>query len=137
MGLEKDYMERELKRLVLMLTGLIEKATGLKANNAIAEIPELNETLEKEFGLTLESLSQMTESELQQKAETIHGSALEKLSELVYTLITNPELPDQSEYYNKALLRSKAIFLIDYLNDHTDTFSLQRMNMKMVLQNSY
>lgn len=128
MGLEKDYMERELKKLVLMLTGLIEKTSGLSAKNSKETIQNIDTTFQNQFGFTLKELSEMSDSDLLERTENLHPSALDKLTELLFTLVTKQTLTDIDPK-----LAHKTIVIIDYLNDHSDTFSLQRMQMRSVL----
>ncbi|GAA4281637.1 hypothetical protein [Gaetbulibacter aestuarii] len=133
MGLEKDFMERELKKLVLLLTGLIEQVGGLSSKNANETLPDIDSTIQKEFGFTLRDLSKMGDKDLLENAENLHPSALEKLSELLFTLVTNDAFSKIVTDIDKNELAHKTIVIIDFLNDQSDTFSLQRMQMRAVL----
>ena len=127
-------MERELKKLVLMLTGLIEKTSGLSAKNSKETIQNIDTTFQNQFGFTLKELSEMSDSDLLERTENLHPSALDKLAELLFTLVTNDSFSEFNSDLNKNQLARKAMFFIDYLNDHSDTFSFQWMQMKTTLQ---
>jgi hypothetical protein len=54
MEVEKDLILREIQKLTLILTSLINKIGGLNSNNAKSGIEETNEVLKSEFDLTLQ-----------------------------------------------------------------------------------
>ena len=134
MKVEKDFIKREIQKLTLLLSTLIEKISGLNSNNAESGIKEINEALQSEFDLTLQSLTQMENSELLKQVEKLHESHTEKLAELMYQIVIKAELPDSNEDYDKRKIARKAILLIDFLNEKSYTFSMNRMNIKNVLQ---
>lgn len=137
MKVEKDFIEREIQKLNLLLTTLIEKISGLNSNNAKSGIAEVNETLKSEFDLTLQDLTQMENSELVKQVEKLHESHTDKLIELMYQIVIKAELPVSNEDYDKRKIALKTILLIDFLNEKSNTFSMKRMNIKNVLHNLY
>ena len=134
MKVEKDLILREIQKLTLILTSLINKIGGLNSNNAKSGIKETNEVLKSEFDLTLRSISQMENSELLKHIEEFHKIHIEKLTELMYKIVIKTELPDLSENYDKNKIAQKIILLIDFLNEKTKVFSIKRMNIKNALQ---
>jgi len=134
MEVEKDLILREIQKLSLFLTSLIEKIGGLNSNNAISGIEEINVALKSEFDLTLRDLTQMENFELVKQVEKLYDSHTEKLAELMFEIVMKTELPDLSEDYDKMKIAQKAILLIDFLNEKSNTFSMKRMNIKNALQ---
>jgi len=113
MEVEKDLILREIQKLSLFLTSLIEKIGGLNSNNAISGIEEINVALKSEFDLTLRDLTQMKNFELVKQVEKLYDSHTEKLAELMFEIVMKTELP---------------------LNEKSNTFSMKRMNIKNALQ---
>ncbi len=134
MKIEKDFIKREIQKLTLLLISLIEKINSLNSSNASSGIEEINEALKSEFDLTLRNLTRMGNSELLKQVEKLHESHIEKLAELMYEIVIKAELPDLNEDYDKQKIARKAILLIDFLNEKSNTFSMKRMNIKNVLQ---
>lgn len=136
MGIEKDFIQREIQKLVLLLNDLIIKASGLNANNIKNDILVINEALENEFDLSLKKLSQIKSTEFISVIKNLHESHIEKLAELIYTFNIKVKPIKLEENYNKKEIAKKGVVLIDYLNENSKIFSLQRMNMKKSLQQS-
>ena len=134
MEIENDFIKREIQRLNLLLTSLIEKISGINLNSAKSGIEETNEALKSEFDLTLTDFTQMENSEFLKRIKKLHESHTEKLLELIYEIVIKTELPDLSDDYNKMKIAQKGILIIDFLNEETNTFSINRMNIKNALQ---
>ena len=98
---EKDFIKREIQKLNLLLTTLIEKISGLNSNNAKSGLEEVNEALKSEFDLTLRNLTQMENSELVKQVEKLQESHTEKLAELMYQIVIKAELPDSNQDNDK------------------------------------
>jgi hypothetical protein len=52
MEVEKDFIKREIQKLLLLLNSLIGKISGINSNNAGSEIGDINEALKNEFDLS-------------------------------------------------------------------------------------
>ena len=133
MSIEKDFIQREIQRLNLLLTGLIKKVKGLQLNNSPIEIEKTNEVLKSEFNLSLKKLSTIKNSELLKRISELNESHTEKLTELMYEIVINNELPEITEYYDKKKIAENTLLIIDFLNKNSTNFSMNRMSIANVL----
>lgn len=134
MAVERDFIKREIEKLVLVLTSLIDKMSRLKSGNTQNSIEEVNQTLKSAFDLTLEDFNEMESQDFLKKITNLHESHIEKLIELLYTIVLSTELTEVNRNYNKAMLSEKAVLLIDFLHENSTTFSVERMTIKNELQ---
>lgn len=125
---EKDYIQREIQRLTLLLTKLIGKALRLKTEDFEQGILKIESDLKTEFDLTLREIAEMENSVLTVKINGLDEQHLEKLVELTSVLVENL----QGEFGKK--LARKGIVILDYLDSSSRTFSLKRMELKNTLQ---
>jgi hypothetical protein len=132
MEVEKDFIKREIQRLTLLLSALIEKISGLSSKNTKSGIEEVNKALKNEFDLTLLKITKMNNSNLLKHITELHESHIEKLAELMHEIVLKIELSDSN--YNKREIALKGILLINFLNEKSKTFSLKRRNIKNTLQ---
>jgi hypothetical protein len=126
----KDYLEREIERLSVLLIGLIEKISGSKSENTQDELDEVSQALKGELDLSVSEISQIESSELLNHLSNLQESHIQQLVELLYQLYVKSEQLDM----NKSKIAEKAILLIDYLNENSNIFSLERMDMKNELK---
>lgn len=124
----KDYIQREIQRLTLLLTKLIGKALRLKTEDFEQGILKIESDLKTEFDLTLREIAEMENSVLTVKINGLDEQHLEKLVELTSVLVENL----QGEFGKK--LARKGIVILDYLDSSSRTFSLKRMELKNTLQ---
>lgn len=126
----KDYLEREIERLSVLLIGLIEKISGSKSENTQDDLDEVSQALKGELDLSVSEISQIESSELLNHLSNLQESHIQQLVELLYQLYVKSEQLDM----NKSKIAEKAILLIDYLNENSNIFSLERMDMKNELK---
>ena len=126
----KDYLMREIERLSVLLIGLIEKISGSKSENTQDELDEVSQALKGELDLSVSEISQIESSELLNHLSNLQESHIQQLVELLYQLYVKSEQLDM----NKSKIAEKAILLIDYLNENSNIFSLERMDMKNELK---
>lgn len=125
---EKDYIQREIQRLTLLLKKLIGKALGIKSNDFEQEIQNIESDLKNEFDLTLREISEMENSELTKKISGLNEQHLEKLAELIKVVSEN----SQNDFGKK--IAKKGIVILEYLDNNSKTFSIKRMELKNTLQ---
>lgn len=133
MKVEKDLIKREIQKINLFLTTLIEKVSGLNLNTVKNGMEEINEDFNKFFKLTLKDFSEIENVELLKKLKTLDESHIEKLIHILYEVVIKAEIIDFKNY-NKVKIAKKGVFLIDFLNEKSTTFSIDRMNKKNKLQ---
>ena len=125
---EKDYIQREIQRLTLLLSKLIGKALGLETMDFEQEFQNIESDLKNEFDLSLTEISKMGDLELAEKLNELDKVHLEKLAELITVLVNSPQI----EFGNG--LAKKGIVILDFLDNDSKTFSLKRMELKNTLQ---
>jgi hypothetical protein len=126
----KDYLMREIERLSVLLIGLIEKISGSKSENTQDNLDEVSQALKCELDLSISEISQIESSELLNHLSNLQESHIQQLVELLYQLYVKSEQLNM----NKSKIAKKAILLIDYLNEKSNIFSLERMDMKNELK---
>jgi len=125
---EKDYIQREIQRLTLLLRKLIGKALGIKSNDFEQGMQNIESDLKDEFDLTLRDISEMEESELTEKINGLNEQHLEKLAELINAVAENSQ-----NDFGKEIAR-RGIVILNYLDNNSKTFSFERMELKNTLQ---
>jgi hypothetical protein len=130
MGIEKDFIKREVEKLNLLLTGLIDKTKVAKPNDVKKTIDEINEALKENFNLSLHEISSIENDEFLGRLSNYDEILLEKLAELLYEIIQNPDSATLSQDFEKNSISKKAIVLINYIDSISTTFSLKRMQIK-------
>ncbi|AUS05226.1 hypothetical protein [Pseudotamlana carrageenivorans] len=134
MEVEKDLIKREIQRLTLMLSGLVEKISGLNPNSAKGGIDEVNNALKSQFDLSLEDITEMSASDVIKNISNLHESHIEKIAELIHEIILKIESSDVDLKFEKTKIAEKGIIIIDFLNENSNTFSMKRMHIKTALQ---
>jgi len=126
----KDYLEREIEKLSLMLVSLIEKVTGLNANTASDELDKIDTTLQGELDLNLVKIGEMESEEFLDYISTLHEAHLNYLAELLYRLVLKTESLKLNQKLDTPKIAKKAILLINILDQKSKTFSMERLQMK-------
>ena len=129
-----DFILREIQKLSLFLKKLIQEVTGINSNDVEIGINQTSEALKAQFDLSIREIIELNNNELIVKISSLHETHIEKLAELINEIVKKLS-QDKKEYgFDRKELASKAIVLIEYLDNKSDTFSIARMNLKNVLQ---
>ena len=131
---ENDFLKIEVQKLVFALMKLIDKTVSADINNFEAVVFETNKKIEEYFGLSINEISDATNSDLIQKTEGLHIEHLEKLIELLYHTIQKSKEFDIEMNFKNNGLSNKLILLIDLADNRSKSFSVERMNMKKQLE---
>lgn len=126
----KDYLEREIEKLSVLLISLIQKVTGLSSNSVSDELDEIDTSLQSELDLNLSKISEMETEEFLDHISSLHLSHIEHLSELLYRLVLKMDSSNLEQNYDNSNIAEKAILLIDVLDEKSKTFSMKRLQMK-------
>ncbi len=127
---ENDFLKREIQKLTMVIAKLIGETISADINNFETVVSKSDEKLGGYFGLSLKEISKTKDSELMEKVKNIHEVHLEKLIELMFQTI------QKSEEFNAQLnieineLSKKLLLMIDFANEKSNSFSVERMNMK-------
>lgn len=130
---EKDFLLREVHRLTLFLKQLISKIKGLDGDDE-AGINQLNEALKSEFDLSLREVSELCNEDLLKRVQSMNETHIEQLIKLIFELVKKISDNDETINLDKSELIKKNILIINLLDDNSNTFSLERMNMKIALE---
>lgn len=125
---DRDYIQREIQRLTLLLQKLIENTIGIKSDNIELTMNYIESELKNEFDLTIREISELNDSELTEKIIGINEQHLENLVELIEVLTGN------LEHDLSTNIARKGIVILEYLDANSPTFSFKRMELKKTLQ---
>lgn len=128
---EKDFIEREIKKLVLFLTKLIGRVELLSSKKVEKELSELDISLKNKFNFTLLEIIEMENFSFTACISKLHESHIEKLAELIYVVVKKTK---NSKVYNTKELATKGVLALEHLNEKSTTFSISRMQLKKNLQ---
>ena len=130
----KDFLEREIEKLNLMILKLISLISKSNPNDFENDIKETDEFLKTNFDLTIGEISTMSNSNFIEKIRDLHESHTDKLVELLFEIIQKMDSNETEQGFNKHHLIEKSLLLIEYIDNHSTTFSVSRLNIKNTLQ---
>lgn len=130
---ENDYIKREIQKLSLILMNLFNKMVSADLNNVEAVMLETSEKLNEYFSLSLNEIARIGNSNLIRKIESFHEEHLEKLIELIYKTLQKSDEFNVELGFEKKESSNKLSLMIDFENEKSKSFSVERMNMKSQL----
>lgn len=133
MDQEKDYIKREIQKLTFALKKLIDKIVSSDVNNFEVTTIETNEKLKEHLGLSLEEIARSENLKLRDKMVTYHDDHLETLIEILFKIIQKSQEFNVELNFDKKELSKKLLLMIDFANEKSKSFSVERMNMKTQL----
>ena len=84
--------------------------------------------------MSIREIIEINDNELIRKIDCLNETTIEKLAELLNEIVKKLSQKENENEVDRKKLARKAIVLIEYLDDKTNTFSITRMNLKNVLQ---
>ncbi|MBI6119312.1 hypothetical protein [Salegentibacter maritimus] len=130
----KDFLEREIQKLSLLLNSLLNELSGIKPEEQDKTLEEINTALKAEFRISIKDISNLDQAELITKLKKIHHTNLDKMVELYYLMIQNSEESRFQKLLSKPKTIDNIIFLLDYAEKQSSIFSYERMNLKTALR---
>ena len=130
----KDFIEREIQKLTLMMINLINQISGANINDFEIGIKATNEALKGQLDLTIGEILNMQNSTLIEKISDLQKVHIEKLVEILYEVIKKNDLIETGKIYDGNKLTEKTLLLLEHIDKNSTTFSLKRLNLKNVLQ---
>ena len=130
----KDFLEREIEKLNLMILKLIILISKSNPNDFENDIKETDEFLKTNFDLTIGEISTMSNSNFIEKIRDLHESHTDKLVELLFEIIQKMDSIETEQGFNKHQLIEKSLLLIEYIDNNSTTFSVSRLNIKNTFQ---
>ena len=134
MGLEKDFIKREIQKLTILLESLIGSLNNTNPNSIDLEIEKINEALKTEFNITIEEIIELNDTDTILKFNNFHQDHIEKISELLIAFIKKVNQLEHQNTIKQKKLAHKAILLFNILDKQSKTFSIVRMHQKKELQ---
>ena len=131
---EKDTLLREIQRLTLLLKILISKVVDTEPNDIDVAVEETDAVLKSTFDLSLNAISIMPNDDFKRVIKDLNEEHVERLTELIFEVLKKAKQTDKTTDFNTKELIKKNILLINFLDEKSDVFSMQRMAMKNVLQ---
>ncbi|WP_282148309.1 hypothetical protein [Algibacter lectus] len=131
---EKDTLLREIQRLTLLLKTLISKVVDIEPNDIDVAVEETDTVLKSTFDLSLNAISIMPNDDFKSVIKDLNEEHVERLTELIFEVLKKAKQTDKTIGFNTIELIKKNILLINFLDENSDTFSMERMAMKNVLQ---
>jgi hypothetical protein len=131
---EKDTLLREIQRLTLLLKTLISKVVDTEPNDIDVAVEETDAVLKSTFDLSLNAISIMPNDDFKRVIKDLNEEHVERLTELIFEVLKKAKQTDKTTDFNTKELIKKNILLINFLDEKSDVFSMQRMAMKNVLQ---
>lgn len=113
MGLEKDFIKREIQKLTILLESLITSLNNTNPNSLDLEIEKINEALKTEFNITVEEIIELNDADVILKFNNFHQDHIEKISELLIIFIEKiNQLELKNTLKQKNWLIKQSCFLI-------------------------
>lgn len=131
---EKDYLQREIQKLTLFLTKLISKISGSNLDNIEIDLQQTDQEFQNNFGFSLFELMDLPNEKILDKLKGINQTHLEKITDLLFESVRKANEMDTDSGINIKIFSKKTIFLLDYLDNSSGAYSIDRMNKKNVLQ---
>ncbi|QWX85594.1 hypothetical protein H0I23_08125 [Cellulophaga sp. HaHaR_3_176] len=128
---KKDLILREIQRLTLLIKELITSVIDIEPEKIDAVVNQIDDVLKVEFNLSLNDISELSNNDLLIKMHQINEVHVDKLILLLFQVIKKS---DQASTFNKPELIKKNILLINYLDESSKVFSVDRMHMKSALK---
>lgn len=130
---EKDFLEREIQRLSLVLKTLTSRVLKIDTEGHDSDFEDVNNSLKEEFGFTIESFGEIEYPVLINELKEFQHFQVDELVELLYLMVKSPST-EWKTHGAKIKSINNITFLIEYLNQHSTTFSLERMRLESSLR---
>ncbi|WP_405296929.1 hypothetical protein [Algibacter sp. Ld11] len=131
---EKDTLLREIQRLTLLLKTLISKIIDVEPSDIDVALEEMDTVLKSNFNLSLKAMAIMPSDEFTTVITSLNEAHVEELTQLIFEVLRKVNQTDKTTGFDTVELIKKNILLINFLDENSDTFSMERMVMKNTLQ---
>ena len=131
---EKDYLQREIQKLTILLTRLISKISGSDSENIENDLQQTDNEFRTNFGFSPYELMNLPDQKILDSIKEIDYSHLEKITELLFESIKKANESDKDLGLDIKKFSRKTTLLLEHLDSSSGTYSMERMNRKNVLQ---
>ena len=131
---QKDFLIREIEKLTQVIKKLLGILEDITSENFEIEFGKIDNELCDSFGFSLEELANLENTEFIRRIKDIDENNLELLSILISEITKKIESTTNNSNLNSRELAKKGIVLIDFIDNKSKTFSIDRMNLKKNFQ---
>ena len=130
----RDFLLREIGKLTQLIKRLLGIVEDITAENFDIEFGKVDDDLNGFFGFTFEELTKMENSEFINHIKGIDETNLELLAILISKTVKKLHSTNNNSDLNSKELANKGIVLIDFIDEKSKTFSINRMSLKKELE---
>jgi len=130
---ETDFILREVQRLTHFISNLISNISTMNTNDIEDGIKETDDFIRKEWKFSFKDIILMSKKDFLIKLKNTPDIHLEKLAKLLFLLIIKGRKNSNLINYDWNELTSKAIILLNNLDERSKIFSIERMQLKSTL----
>ncbi|NLP59387.1 hypothetical protein [Lutibacter sp. B1] len=131
---ENDFIEREIQKLANFLKQIIQNLSGKNGAELDNAIEIINIDLKDKLDFSIFELIESENDTFYEKIEKLDKQIIENLSVLFYTIIEKSTDLNKKQELNMRKMIDKTFLMIDFLDNNSNIFSLNRMNMKNQLK---
>ena len=131
---QRDYLLQEIEKISQIIHLLIGKLSGSNSSNINTTLSEINDVLTEQLDINLQELIDLDEALILSKLTRLDDRIIEQLLELVISHIEHLTTLKQNTY-NLQQLTKRGLLLIEYLDDKSKNYSMNRNLLKNKLQN--
>ena len=130
---QQDFLLKEIEKISQVLIALIDKITGLGADNFENGIEQIDHSLKEQFDFDILALIELDEGDLLLKLESHSIVNVELLLELIIEIIKKNNLIKDKQQIDSKMLISKGLLIINYLNSKSKDYSIYRNSLHQQL----
>lgn len=130
----RDFLMREIEKLILAIKKLICLIEELTSHNFEESIKQINNDLIEPLGFNINDIEEMTEQDFILKIKDIDDENSELLAVLLSEISKKINHFEKENIYNSNKIAKKATLLLSHIEEKTTIFSLKRMMLKKELQ---
>ena len=131
---EKDFIEREIQKLANFLKQLIKNFSGKNSIDLDNGIEKIDLALKDQLDLSIIELVESNNDRFIEKISKLDNQIIDNLSELFYTIIVKSTNLNNLQDKNIRNMIDKTILMINFLDNNSNIYSLNRVNMENTLR---
>ena len=97
---------------------------GLTNDDFQPQYDQLEKDLKEQVDFSIQELNQLNAAELKDKLASLHLAHIESIVEIAFEILKKSSTKNKERFLRNILL------MIDYVNDNSDSISLQRIHIR-------
>ncbi len=126
---ENDFIEREVKKIILFLRNLFAKISGVTINEEKTFVNTLDIELKEKLAVGFYELLNLEKKELEIKIKDIDVLILDELIKVFHEIYKNEKI-----VIDRTRLKNVLLIIIHTVDDRSRTFSFERQEIKNILK---